>query len=557
MQKRMNISLTRAYFDKLKRLIDWKLLFLLVCFLNVKMAVKVPTIAIIYLLQPNFNFGFKLKNSRLPLFYPLIMAVAVVAMLVNKNYSSPHYFLVLAIGCFFWLLCLLALHQIKLIVEQQHLKVIHQTLIVFFIINALFSAFNLFRIIWETGALNPYLYQGLYQKYFMGTGDYIKGLSFDTSTTNAILNAMGVLYFLIKKQYPMLILCMAVLIFTASNFSNIVLVVILILLFIFKSTREQKSMIMVCLLLLVLFMAKISPQNDKYVNETFKKVLEKNWSPDRRNVQIKPIPIRDRADQTLSPDERKEKFATLYLDSLNISRFPEAKKQAQAEQAPLTKDEKGRIILPQDNIHSATFQSIKVPLKIQEPMLLFIEKHGDLLPYSSKNIAVPPLPGKAISMMQTLTFFMAHPYRIVLGNGMGNFSSKLAFRTANLNITGNYPKKYTYINADFLLNHLDVYLYFFSKQTGYHSITNSPFSGFDQLLSEYGILGLALFFIFYVGYFLKDFKKLTYGVPLLCLILGAFFIDYWFEQLSVLVLFELMMLLDIKENQLNFGGAEK
>lgn len=553
----MNISLTHVGFNKLKRLIDWRLLFLLVFFLNVKMAVKVPAIAIVYLLQPNFNFGFKLKNSRLPLFYPLIIAVAVLAMVLNKNYSSPHYFFVLATGCFFWLLCLLALHQIKLIVEQQQLKVIHQTLVVFFIINALFSAFNLLRIIWETGALNPYLYQGLYQKYFMGTGDYIKGVSFDTSTTNAILNAMGMLYFLIRKQYPMMILCMTVLIFTASNFSNIVLIVILILLFIFKSTRDQKSMIIISLLLLVVFMVRISPQNNKYVNETFKKVLEKNWKPERQNVQVKPLPIRERADQTLSPEERKEKFATLYLDSLNLSRFPEAKKQAQVAQVLLTKDDKGRILLPQDNIHSATFQSIKVPLKIQEPMLLFIEKHKDSLPYSSKNIPVPPIPGKAISMMQTWAFFMAHPQRIVLGNGMGNFSSKLAFRTANLNITGNYPKKYTYINGDFLLNHLDVYLYFFSKQTGYHSITNSPFSGFDQLLSEYGIFGLTLFFIFYVGYFLKDFKKLTYGIPLLCLVLGVFFIDYWFEQLSVLVLFELLLLLDIKENQLDLGGDSR
>jgi hypothetical protein len=304
-------------------------------------------------------------------------------------------------------------------------------------------------------------------------------------------------------------------------------------------------------------MVRISPQNDKYVNETFKKVLEKNWKPQRQNTQAKPLPIRERADKSLSPEEKKEKFATLYLDSLNLSRFPEAKKQIQKEQTLLIKDDKGRIMLPQDNIHSATFQSIKVPLKIQEPMLLFIEKHRDSLPYSSKRLPAPPLPGKAITMKQTLAFFMAHPYRIVLGNGIGNFSSKLAFRTANLNITGNYPKKYTYINGDFLLNHLDVYLYFFSKQTGYHSITNSPFSGFDQLLSEYGVLGLALFFIFYVGYFLKDFKKLTYGIPLLCLVPGVFFIDYWFEQLSVLVLFELLMLLNIKENQLDLGGDNR
>ena len=70
---------------------------------------------------------------------------------------------------------------------------------------------------------------------------------------------------------------------------------------------------------------------------------------------------------------------------------------------------------------------------------------------------------------------------------------------------------------------------------------NSPFSVYDQLFAEYGILGLLLFAIFYLGYFLKKWKTLTYGLPILVIMCAVFFIDYWFEQLSVIVFFELLL----------------
>jgi len=130
---------------------------------------------------------------------------------------------------------------------------------------------------------------------------------------------------------------------------------------------------------------------------------------------------------------------------------------------------------------------------------------------------------------------------------MGNFSSKLAFKATGLDFSGGFPAKYVYISRDFLVDHLDVYLNFFSKRRELHSLTNSPFSVYDQLLAEYGLLGIAAFVLFYLGYFAKHIKNLTYGIPILILMLGVFFTDYWFEQLSVVVFFELLLLLNIKE----------
>jgi glycerol uptake facilitator-like aquaporin len=117
-------------------------------------------------------------------------------------------------------------------------------------------------------------------------------------------------------------------------------------------------------------------------------------------------------------------------------------------------------------------------------------------------------------------------------------------------MAGGYPVKYAFISPDFLTNHLDVYLNFFSRRTGMHSVTNSPDSVYDQLLSEYGLAGILIFLVFYIGYFLKQRRYLSYGLPLLLFAGCVFFTNYWFEQLSIVVLLELLLLADIRENQL-------
>ena len=543
----MAVSLARLNTKKWVGYAKWNLLILLLFFLNVKLAIKIPAIALIYILQFNFRFGFSLKNSRLPLFYPLIIAIAVIALIFNKSFQHANYLLVFATGVMFWVLCILAIHQVKLAVEYGSLKVLHQTLLLFFAINAGISLLNLLAIIWETGALNPYLYQGQYQKYFIGTGDYIKGVTFDTSTTNAIINGIGVFYFLSQKKILMLLFCMVTLLLTGSNFVNIVLVLILFFLFVFKSDKDQKSAILICLMLLAVFLIKISPQNNLYVGQTLKNAFKKNQVA-HVTQQIKKLPISLLPDSELTTEERKEKIATRYLDSLSTIQANKGAKAAPITGKPVIKNDEGRILLPQADINSATYQSIKVPQVAQQPLIQFIFKHKQVLPLSDSVVTPVVHPGKIIAMMQTLKFMTQNPGKLFAGTGMGNFSSKLAFRATGLGFAGGFPKKYIYINRDFIANHLDIYLSFFSKQTGYHSLTNSPFSVYDQLFAEYGFLGVAAFLIYYLGYFIKHYKVLTYGIPVLLLLIAILFIDYWFEQLSVLVLFELVLLINIKEN---------
>ena len=130
---------------------------------------------------------------------------------------------------------------------------------------------------------------------------------------------------------------------------------------------------------------------------------------------------------------------------------------------------------------------------------------------------------------------------------MGKFASKLAFRATALSFAGGYPGRYIYINDDFRDNHLNLYLTYFSKDKEVHSLMNSPDSVYDQLLAEYGLAGIACFVLFYVVYFFKHGRAKSYGLPLLIFTLGAFTIGYWFEQLSIVIIFELMMLINYKE----------
>ena len=541
----MTLSIARVNLRKLQNYVDWKLLLFLLLFLNVKLAVKIPAIVLIYLLQFNFKFGFSFKNSRLPLFYLLIIAIAFINLLVSKAYTYSNYLVVFTVGITFWILCLLAIHQIKLSVENNNAEVLHNTILVFFVINAIVSFAAIGYIMLDAHSINPFRYQGQYQKYFLGTGDYIKGITFDISTTNAIINAFGVVYYLTLKKPVMVLVCMAVLLLTASNFMNIAVLLVLAGLFLFNTNRDQKSIIVICLIFLIVFMAKVSPQNNTYVHETVKNIINPPRPPFNTTAVVN-------KDDATSSEALKRKFAKQYLDSIKAISNRNAvnkvsKRIAVIIPANIPKTDAGRIVIIGADINTPPYQTPTDTPAEQRKLLAFIDAHKAMLPMSGQDSFSVHMPGKAIGLFQTVGFLKDHPVKIITGSGMGNFSSKLAFKATGLEFSGGFPAKYTYISNDFLLNHLDIYLNFFSKRRELHSLTNSPFSVYDQLLAEYGLMGLTVFVIFYLGFFTRHVKKLTYGIPLLILMLAAFFVDYWFEQLSVIVFFELLLLLNIKE----------
>jgi len=525
--------------------LDVRLLLILFCVLNVKLAIKIPAVLMLYVIDPNLHFGLRLKKSRLPLFYPVMIGLTIVSATLNLHYESPGYLPVFTSALLFWICSLLLMHQAKRITEQQTAETIERTLSFFFIVNALVSAFQLLLIIKETGALNPFLYQGDHQKYFLGTGDYIRGVTGDNCTSNAILNVFGLFYFLHKSRPALTILCMAVLLFTASNLVNLLLTGLLFFTFLFRSDGNQRRVIAVCVMFLVFFVVQVSPQNSSYVLESFRNMLK--LPPEPVPVQPRPGRITQYDDAALNPEERREKKATLYLDTLKLSLLPHSA-LAIALPDSLPRTANGRIRVMPDNIHTEPFQSLITTPPDQLPLVAFIGRHQAELPISGKPYAWSGTPGKMTGFRQTFKYLRAHPGKWIAGAGPGNFSSKLAFRTTGLGISGGFPASLVYIHPDFLANHLDVYLEHFSGRPGLHSISNSPFSAWDQLLAEYGLAGLAAMLLLYLGFFARRFRELSYGLPILAFTSLILVTDYWFENLSILILSEFLLFLGLREN---------
>ena len=532
----MNTSSVVFLLKKKAMAVEWRLLIFLLLFMNVKLGCKLAALCLVFLLQPNIKFGLRLANSRLPLFYILVALIAVLNFIIVQDFSTPYIF-VTATGIAFWLACFAALHQVKLFTEQTSNEVLHNTLRLFFILNILCSGINLLQILLDIGPRNPFLYQGHYQQYFINTGDYIKGLTFDTSTTNALINCFGILYFLYRKHYLLTLACMITLLLAASNFSNAMLLLLFLGLFIFNSNREQKSVMVICTCLLIIFFGKISPQNEYYVNDTLAKFL---WHTNRSTVMPdKIIPIRERPDSLLTEDTRKEKIATLYLDSLERTRVSAAGYLLSLNTGTIHKPG-----LPQDSIHTASFQWKRDTTQFQRTLASYVTERSGYQPssYSKK------IPGKILAIQQSVYYLQQHPMQLITGTGAGNFSSKLAFRATGLQVAGSFPKKMEYCNRAFLHNHLSLYAWFLTQHADAHSIIHNPASVYDQLLTEYGLLGLLALPVYYIGFFAKQYKKLSYGMPLLLLLLAFFTVEYWFEQLSVVVLFELLLFINLKEN---------
>jgi hypothetical protein len=528
------------------RSLDWQLLLFLVLFLDVKIVCKLIAILFIYTFRPDTRFGLRRRASRLPIFYIGMIGIALLDWLLYGLYADGNYTITLICGVLIWISCFLAIHQVKLSVERSDPAVLHRTLLLFFVINAASSFFMLVRIMIETGTFNPYTYQGHFQQYFLGTGDYIKGLSFDVSSTNAFINAFGVLYFLYRKQVAMILVCMGILLLTGSNATDLLLLVALAWIFFFRSDREQKSMIIICCFLTILFLVKVSPQNDKYVARTAQQTL-KGGKIDDSVVNRIVARITDMPDSALDPEQIKLKISTQYLDSVSYLfwLYKDSIYRLRGIHSPVIRP------MPQSNINRREYQSREDTGFIRKRLVQFIRDQDMEKQVSAAGEGCCRIPGKLIALMQTGKFMATHPGRLLTGDGLGRFSSKQAFRSTGLGIAGKYPAGSRYIAGDFLDQHLTLYLFYFARGQELRSMLNAPDNVYDQLLAEYGLTGLVAFVFLYLGYFVRHIRKLSYGVPLLFIMFAGFLTGYWFEQLSIVVLFECMIFLDIKEG----GGS--
>ena len=154
---------------------------------------------------------------------------------------------------------------------------------------------------------------------------------------------------------------------------------------------------------------------------------------------------------------------------------------------------------------------------------------------------------KLVSFKETAANFVSSPGSFLFGEGGGKFSSRTAYLTGG-EYANWYPKDLVYRSKKFENNHFKLWNHAALSIPFKDGTANQPFSFYNKIIGEYGMIGLLLFSI-YISYFLRRFKILTYGRLILPLLLGFFVLDYWFEYFTVILFFEFFMLLDLKRQQ--------
>ncbi|MES2480213.1 MAG: hypothetical protein V4561_14080 [Bacteroidota bacterium] len=162
------------------------------------------------------------------------------------------------------------------------------------------------------------------------------------------------------------------------------------------------------------------------------------------------------------------------------------------------------------------------------------------------------MPGKKTSYMQTKDFLKSSPQYLLFGAGLGRFSSNIAFNFSGVVDNSAMHRIFpSYQSPMFEKNHKSIYAYMKTTHVIFHSESNKPFSSYNQLLGEYGLIGFFLFCFGYIAYFLKRVDRRTHSIPIIIVLLFALNLNYFFEALNLLLFFETIMFLNIKEKLLN------
>lgn len=366
---------------------------------------------------------------------------------------------------------------------------ISRTLNLVAILNFIFSLCQFIKICLVEHVINPYN-TGHMHPYGISSGDLINGLFHGVHLTNAFISLFLIVYYVNKKKLIYVGICLVTLLLTGSNYATIILLMALGLLFFNNKDIPQKFIITGVVFLSVLFYWLVTPLNAEYM-------LQK---------------------------------------MLHISAtMPNAKRDIESE-SKLTANGYREVVVADTNNPYDVSAAKRILVKDSLARFDFIKQ-----------------PGKMRSYYQTRNFLTSSPTHLLLGSGMGGFSSKLAFNSSGV-MEGSSLNKYLpkYETPYFKANHKALYAYLKTQHVMFHSESNRPFSVYNQLLGEYGIVGVLLFVCCYLWYFFRRIRKSTFALPLFISLFFIFNIDYFIESLSVLLFFELLMFIDIKEKRI--GG---
>jgi len=452
--------------------------------------------------------------------------------MINHSFNVPGYWFGYLFGLLQWAICAAALFLLYIAITTGNREKLIKTVEAFFIINILASLLQLMLIMIASKSIFPYWLYDEAGRYGVSTGDKLFGIVFNNSINNSAISTIGGIYFLFNKKVKLALICMLVMVLCTSNLSVIIALFTLTIAFIFIREKDSRKKIAITVLFLLIVYPTVSPVNLQYISTIFKtfvlhdatkyenpdsfKVLGRNPVLERQNDSLKKLGIKT--------SEISMKYHLLINENdsfTSVSRLKQLKKQ------------NDKYININSNV--AIVQSV-----LKRSFFLI---YG--VPVEESPLTIYSKPGKVYSFKQTFYFLGSNFRNLLFGAGMGNFSSKLAVKMTGLELQGKYPIQYVYVSKPFVENHLYTILYYLSKNVALHSVLNMPNSVYNQIAGEYGLIGIILFVVLYVGYWWKKSTRYGYGKYLIIVLLLFFGMDYWFEMASLTVIFELLMLMDI------------
>ncbi len=499
--------------------VDWTYLFFLFLITNQAMvSLKVLGIIFIFIMRPNFKFGF--SQDRIPKFYPYILLLSVLSLLIHIRDFSSNYLVAFLVGNLYWLFGLLTFHQTRISLGKYGPEGMNKLLKVFSVLNLAFSIYQLVQIMMITGKINPY--SKLPFPYGMSTGDNIYGFFMESSYYNMMVSAVLSVYFLYKKNLFFALVSITTLILVFGNFGTLVFFGILAaMLFcgiLARIAGAKKGTFLYNIaprgnfglyipgvaIYILLFFVFMSPENMGYIVE---KVKSKVFSADVSANNYRNI-IKN------SPNPKPEAFD---LDA-------EQPKVAIGRAPVYSLGEQGSVLGTQST-----------PLEARKKMSYdYIHK----------------LQGKALSIKETSQFLQSSPGNLLFGAGTARFSSLTAQKMSGFDssrIFMNILPRFT--SPDYAQNHKLLVQARYDSENEYRSNANWPDSVYNHIVGEYGILGAGIFIMFYLWYFVKRIKYYTYGFWIFAMMIPFASLSYMFEALSIIVFFELLAITNVEETK--------
>jgi hypothetical protein len=506
------------------RLVDWPMLLLLIGATNVKLYIKLAAIV----LYGGWMLYKKVRLAKPPApfwFYMAMPVAGIISAGIQGAFSIDGYWYGLMFGTVQWVAAAAIFYLLFITVRSIRAEKVSTSIKAFFLLNALISLAQLGMLIIQSKHLMPYWYYDSGLKYGASTGDNIHGITANHSINNAVIGLLGVTYFLFRKEWKWSILCLFILLLCSSNAVIFFLLAILVVIFLFAGKQKVRRAVLGLVGFTCVIYPILSPQNLQYINTVYSHIVHPAPRPE-------PPPELDTIETVV--DTESSPGVVLKMES-RMMRAPRSNVPVRnsvlvrmREELINLKANSKRVLPPGSNV--ALDQNT-----IKEAMERW---YG--MPLTRTPLAYFSKPSKVFGIKQTVHFIKSSPIHFLLGAGIGNYSSKLAIKMTGLGLQGRYPDKHIYINRNYMEGHFYTMMYVLAQNVSEHSVINMPGNVYVQIAGEYGLTGIVLFLVLYLFWFWKRSAGYPAGRWMLFALLICFSLEYWFEMMSLTVIFELL-----------------